>query len=254
MSVTPFFSEVPLSSNEHIEDTEISLFDAERDRAFKILPTPFFFCSSYEVDAGWGKVLSKQLSNWNPSEQKWSWPEDPGTLKYPCKERRQGKSWETLKMMGFPHIVLLFMGSPRISGLEKACFGSRTQQTGFPHRVPCLDACWATRKKKMSKKHETRVNKAVKTWLKTQAPTTIFSADFLSGEICHEEHTSFPFLSTKNFPDALPWFTTKRQLVSCFVTTQAASFISFTTNEPWNSADKKTKPEATNLILVIQSC
>lgn len=162
------FSEVPLGSSKHIEDTEINLFDAERERVFKILPTPFFFCSSYEADAGWGKVLSKQLPKWNPPEQKWPWAEDPGTLEYLCKERWQSKSWETqtLKMMGFLHIVLLVMRSPRISGMEKARFGGRTQQTGFPHRVPCLDAWGATRKKKKSKKHELRVNKAVKTWLK----------------------------------------------------------------------------------------
>lgn len=121
-------------------------------------------------------------------------------------------------------------------------------------RVACLDALWATRKKRMSKKHETGVNKAVKTWWKMQAPTTFFSADFLSGESCHEKHTSFSFLSTKNFPDTLPWFTTKMQLVSSFITTQSAPFISIITNEPRNSADKKTNPEATNVILVIQSC
>lgn len=156
--------------------------------------------------------------------------------------------------MGSPHVVLLVMGSPRIAGMEKACFGGRTQQTGFPHRVPCLDAWWATRKKKMSKKHEIRVKKTVKTWWKMQAPTTIFSADFLSGESCHENHTSFPFLSTKNFPDTLPWLTTKRQLVSGFITTRSAPFISIITNEPWKTADKKTNPEGTNLILVIQFC
>lgn len=102
------FSEVPLGSNKHTEDTEINLFDAERGRAFKTLPTPFFFCSSYEAHAGWGKVLSKQLSNWNAPEWKlspWS-PEDSGTLRHPCKEKRQGKSRETRtpKMIGFPII------------------------------------------------------------------------------------------------------------------------------------------------------
>lgn len=43
-------------------------------------------------------------------------------------------------MMGFPYIELLVMGSPRISEMEKALFGGKTQQTGFPHRVACLDA------------------------------------------------------------------------------------------------------------------
>lgn len=52
------FSEVPLGSSKHIEDTETNLFDAERE-----VSTPFFFCSSFEADAGWGKVLSKQLSD-----------------------------------------------------------------------------------------------------------------------------------------------------------------------------------------------
>lgn len=161
------FSEVPLGSKKHTEDTEINLFDAERERAFKTLPTPFFFCSSYEADAGWGKLLSKQLPSWNAPEQKlspWS-PDNPGTLKHPCKEKREGKSGETqtLKMEGFPHIGLLVMGSPRISGRDGTPWWGRTQQTGFPHRLPCLDAWQATRKKKVSKKHEIRVNKAVKT-------------------------------------------------------------------------------------------
>lgn len=40
------------------------------------------------------------------------------------------------------------------------------------------------------------------------------------------------FLSTKNFPDTLPWFTTKMQFVSSFIKTQSASFISIITNEP----------------------
>lgn len=158
------FSEVPQGSSKHVEDIKINLFDEERERAFKSLPTPFFFCSSYEGDAGWGEALSTQLSDCNPPKQKWRWPEDTGTLEYPCKERRQVKSWETqtLKMMGSPHMVLLVMGSPRISGMEKAHFGGRTQQTGFSHRIPCLDAWWATRNKKMSKKHEIGVTKQSK--------------------------------------------------------------------------------------------
>lgn len=52
------FTEVPLGSSKHTEDTETNLFDAERE-----VSTPFFFCNSFEADAGWGKVLSKQLSD-----------------------------------------------------------------------------------------------------------------------------------------------------------------------------------------------
>lgn len=145
------FSEVPLGSKKHTEDTEINLFDAERERAFKTLPTPFFFCSSYEADAGWGKVLSKQLSSWNAPEQElspWS-PEDPGTLKHPWKEKREGKSGETqtLKMEGFPHIGLLVMGSPRISGRD----GTPWRQNSADRLSPQTSLSWCLTSHKKEK-------------------------------------------------------------------------------------------------------
>lgn len=174
-----------------------------------------------------------------------------------AKHRRQVKSKLKVQTSSW-RVFHTFFTCVCVLDVGKRYLPVNELSTDLPRRAPCLDAWWATRNE-MSKKHKIKVNKAVSTWWKMQAPTTIFSASSLSGENCHEKTTSFPFLPTKILPDTLPGCLSPPQKGNLCLALLQHSKLHLSPSLPMNHEiqpikKKKQNAEAPNLISVIEHC
>lgn len=209
--------EVPPGSKEHIENT-----DAERQKASKTLPaihTPssdtgyFFFCSSYADVKMWSKFYPNNCPNELPQSRACDC-DHLRTLAHSNSHTKQGGKLKAEKSRSSSWCI--FRTCTISYGISQDLWredGTSGWQNSADRLSPQSSLSWCLMShkngSKVSKKHEIKASKPVKVWWKMQAPTTVFSTGFLSGENCHEKTTSFPFHATKSLSDTLPPSITK---------------------------------------------